>query len=235
MHLVLAHGEEGDAAQGLETEPGQHLQGRLLDTQILEKGLALLGAVEQGDLRFDLGRDDHGLHAGVAAQVGDPVEQAGVAQAVLAHVEDEDHLLAGDQRIAADEQVLLVAEGEQAQRRPVVELGLQPLEQIQFLLLAFVLHLLDRGFQPLDPFFQEHLVMEEQLVAHHLHIAQRVHRTGRMVDRLVLEGAHHVAEGVDIADIAEDIAPGDGLLFHLGQEHQVEPRPRFLFWLVHGH
>ena len=158
------------------------------------------------DLRLDLRgeRDDLGVRP--SGEVAEP-ERLGaeveLRRVGLVGVDHEEERLQGEKREAAQPLDLVVGEGEAAKRRLLLERGEAFLERRQVLLVLVLVGLLDRELQLLDALLGDRVIGQDQLGLHRGRIAGGVDRPFDVRDRLVLEGAHHVRQRIDGAELLE--------------------------------
>ena len=136
-----------------------------------------------------------GLHA---------LEQRVALEAVLAHVGDVERGLRGEERERLQERELIGRQAHRANRMQPVERLLDPLEDgdelDRFLFpRAHVLRIAQQRL--LDRLH----VGERELGVDHLDVGDRIHAVVDVDDVAVLEAAHHVGDGVGLADVGEEL------------------------------
>jgi len=174
------------------------------------------------------------VDAGGAALRGDLIERPAVQDRLLGDVQGDDHLHPGDERVAGDHPSLLRREGEGPQGAFAFEVGLDFFEQ-NLLAEGGVVGLLLQGvLDPAEPRVGEYEVVKDQLRVHGGDVPAGVRRPVDMVDRVVLESAHHMADRVGLRDPLEDRPLGQILPVERRQKLDLDPRPRNLFRTVKG-
>ena len=223
--LLFAGGEVGAQTQQFIGGPDQALQAALAHPQARQKLAALLlGQFNQ--LRFHLGRDLHaegtlllrqglhGFHEGIAA-----------GQVVLTHIGGIDDRLGGEQAQGPNQGLLLLGQDHRtggaallqhrldALQGAILELGLLAGAQLLLEALAALLHLGQIG--------------KPKLQVDDLGIAARVHRARNVNHVIVLEAAHHVHDGVHLADVGQELVAQAlalaGALHQAGDVHKLHP------------
>ncbi len=228
--LVLARRQEGDEPEQLVGRADHAVEARLGEPQVLAEGLRVLRR-QLGHLGLDRGRDRADSEPGLARVLLEAraLEPRGrLADLLLTEVGDEQHRLAGQERVAAQPRLLVLRELELAQRPLGFERLLQPLEERALAHVLGLVGLLDVGLEPLEPALDRGEVGEDQLELEHLRVAQGVERAVGVRRALGLEGAHHVDERVHApqrgqVDERLALALGDA-----GHVHVLDGRERLL-------
>ncbi len=202
--LLRADGEEGDEAEQRVARPDHALEPRLREPERGEE-LGPLGALELGDLGLDRGRDDdparalflgHLRHAGRMRVAG--------GRGRLLDVADIEDGLGGQQLEAAPGLRVLRRHPHRARRAPRLE-RLAGEAQQALLLHRLAVAAAHPAGEALEPALDRLEVGEHQLGLHRLGVGHRVDAALDMGDVVVLEAAQHVGDGVDLADVGEEL------------------------------
>ena len=142
------------------------------------------------------------LGLGVGAQ---PVQVGVVLEAGLADVADEHRRLGRDQAQRLQDDTLFLAEIDAAHRLRLVQRGLALLEHLHqrrgFLVVARA-----RGLHvAVQALFHRGQVGQAELGLDDLDVGDRVHPAGHVDHVVVVETAHHVDDGVGLADVAQEL------------------------------
>ena len=237
-HLGLAGREVGDQAEQSVAGVDEAVEARFREAHVAEEQRFFLG-VHAGDLRLDLGADrQHGrvlrvgdlLHRQIARVVLDAVRKIG-----FAHVGRKDDRLVRQQADGGEELLFLLGAFHAAGRLPGVERRVHALEEIDLELVLLVgldhlLRLVDAAVEHLD-------VGEDQLEVDRLDVARRVDRAFDVDDVVVLKAAYDVHDGVDLADVREELVAEAlafrGALHEAGDIDELDRRGREFFRLIH--
>ncbi len=231
-HLVLAHRKKGDQAQRPQTEPGEILKGGFLYSKLLKELVLFLVCIQRGNLFFHCSGNDHGLHLLFSAKLVYAFRKRGGFQIIFGYVKGEDHLFSCDERVGPDDHVLVLGKRHQAKRLLFFQMGFHLFQKCKFLFLVRVLLFFGKFFDPLDPFFHKYLVVHQKLAVHRFHVPRRVHGSCRVIYRIIFKASDHVADGVQIRNIPENLSAGNGLLFQRREQDQINPGAHVLFGLV---
>lgn len=196
--LDLTGGEEALQAEQLVCGLGQDLEAGALKPQISQELGGLLG-IELGELRLDLGADRNGLHTVDCVEV--------LGEHVLVDVGDVEHRLHGQQEQALGGRALLIGH---LHRDGTVAL-VQPLNQTLChrklggelgVALGFLLEFGKLLFERLN-------IGQDELGHDGLGIARRVDELARVIglahDIRVLEVTDHLADGIALADVGQEL------------------------------
>ena len=193
---------------------GQHLEAAFLKTQALQEVLGFLVA-QLGDLGLYLGADGDG---GLAVD-----GSRGLAHLVLVDVGHIDHRLHGEQEELLGGGALLGRHAHGGGTLAVVEPGLKALSHGQLgsqLLVAPGL-LLQLG----QLLFQGGDVCQDELGHDGVGVGRRVDTAIHMDDIRVGEVAHHLADGVSLADVGQELVAqafaGIGALDQAGDVYEL--------------
>ena len=167
--------------------------------EALEHLGALVG-VEQGGLGLEL--DAHADHLGATLQLRGDRRDDGVdvVELILGHVDQRQHRSVGEQEVALEERALPRRQVGPVDRGPRLEDGLGLVQRGHLVeerpvALGGLAALLDLGLDRLE-------VGVGELELDDGEVLQRVGRTG---DVVVREGPQHEDDGVDLADVAEEL------------------------------
>src|SRR6266436_3010739 len=175
--------------------------------------LGALGGRQHCNLSFDLGRDHHYSGAFLFGALLDPARKIVARRGGgFVHVADIEHRLRRQQAEAAERLVLLGLDSDEPRRFAIAQQGERTIGEVEGKLCLRVapLHLL---LKAVDAPFQAVEVGEHQLSLDGVDIGDRVDPVTYVGDVGVLETAHHMRNGVDLADhgeelVAKPLAPG---------------------------
>jgi hypothetical protein len=228
--------EGADAARG-DADAGQIL------------GRFLIG--QRGELAFDLGADDHRLGAEMGTRVvlhgGHVTRRVGQfdvlgrlhafvvprgfhdgddrAQVSLGDVAGKDGGFPGEEEKLTQELLLVIAEFQRGGRFAGVEMRDEFFAQGDFGLGRFVAGLGGLGLAILA-FLHGGQIGEDQFGIDDLDVADGIDRAGDVMDIGILKAAHDLDDGIDLADVAEELVAepftGAGAFDESGDVHKLD-------------
>jgi hypothetical protein len=179
----------------------------LRHAELLEERVRFVGA-EVDELALDLRADHHRLAGQVRLDSSrGPWRRRGcvrVGEVGVLHVAREDRRLVGEQEELPRDRLLLRRHRHRQHRLAGVERRLD-LGQHGVLRRRGLLALLDVLGDALALLLHRLEVGEHQLGVDHLDVAHRIDRAGDVVDVLVVEAADHLDDGVDLADVGQEL------------------------------
>jgi hypothetical protein len=128
----------------------------------------------------------------------------GGGEIALGHIAGEEHRLGGEQLEQLHQGLFVVAGGQDVGGAFGIEMGFESLQQRELRLgllvaaLRFLLGLVDAFRDGVE-------VGEHELGGDHLDVAHRVDATHGVNDVRILEAAHDLDDGVDLADVGEKL------------------------------
>jgi len=204
--FLHACGEVGLQVEQRVTGADHAVQARLFHAHGFEEHLHLFEIVQFGDLGFDLVAHRHDDGAFFFGDGFYHVEVRVVLEAVFGDVGDVHHRLGGEQVEGLGQALLVVTQVfEQAARRLAFgEVG-DELFQQGLLRYGFFVATLGGTGDALQLLLAAVEVGHDQLEVDDLDIALGVDAVGDVDDVLVFEAAHHVGDGVGLADVGEEL------------------------------
>ena len=235
--LVRARREEGNQPQQRVACRDQPVQAALAQAQLAQKGVLLLRLHlrdlflyfrADGEYLRTLGLRNlpHGLH----------VRGFLLADLAVGDVGRVDDRLVRQQEPARHDLALLLAHGKGARGLARLQMGAQPLAHVRLQRLELVA-VLEQMARLLRAPLHGLQIRQHQLQVDHLDVAPGVDAAVHMDDVLILKTAHHVHDGVHLADVREELvaqplAPA-GALDQTRDVHKFHRRRRDLLGLIH--
>jgi putative MATE family efflux protein len=205
--LVLARGEEGDEVQDRVGGARHAVQAGLFESQALQKGRTIR-SVEPGDLGLG-GRANGDQLGAFLGRVGAQGRHGGVAveggQLLLGHVGHVEDLLVGEQKQLAQKLVFLVGKTLRAHRHALGQALLDLHTGLKARLLVLGRAALHGGLGAIDALLDGFQILEAQLGVDGQDVRHRIDAAIDVDDVVVLEAAHHVRDGVGLADVGEKL------------------------------
>src|SRR5947207_3118071 len=197
-------GEIGHEMEQLITGTYYAVEARLGEADRVEIVL-LFGSGQDRDLAFDLGRYHHrlGLLFSRAAYHLGGIFIALVGGGFL-DIADIKHRLRTQEAQHAEGLFLLRLALDQASGFAFLQQRQRTLDEIE-LLLGFLVGTAQALFQSARPLFQAVEIGQHQFCLDRLDIADRIDTAFDMGDIAILETAHHMGDGIDFADIGEEL------------------------------
>ena len=140
-----------------------------------------------------------------AARFSTRCQQRVVGEALLVHVGHVHHGLRGEQLQLAQVAALLLGERQGAHRLDRIQLHLDALEQTRACAAASLSPLLAALAARSRPFSTVAKIRQRQLGVDDLDIGERIDAAGDVHDVGALEAAHHVRDGIHLADVRQKL------------------------------
>src|SRR5207245_5318254 len=128
-----------------------------------------------------------------------------LAYLVFSDVGDVEHRLSSEEGKAFEKFRLLWLEAQGPNRFPLVEVGRQPVKELELLLLLGAGLESRGGADPLSPLVDHIEVGQRQLEVDHPHVPAWVELAIDVLNVRILEGADHHRQRVELADIREKL------------------------------
>ena len=215
--LLLAVGQEGDEAQQVVAGSDQVVQAAGLDAHLGQESLLLLGGVV-GNVLFGLGADGNvagPLLGGAGGHQRDiAVVLNALHQVVLAHVAGVEHGLGAQQAHLVQHGLLLgipLVKVKAAGGLACAQVISQLLQPGGFSGSTLVVAALGSLGHPARAVLNDLEVREDQLVVNGIDVGDGVHGLGlgyvlhHMDDVVVIKAAHHMHDGIALADVAQEL------------------------------
>ena len=222
--LLLAIGQEGDQAQQIIAGSDEVVQTTGFNAHFSQKGLLFLGGVV-GDILLGLGADGNvacALFLGACGHQRDIlVVFDALHQVILTHVAGVQHRLCAQQAHFMQNSLLLgiaLVKIEAAGRLACAQVVSQLLQPCSFGGSALVVAALGSLCHAAGAVLHHLKVGEDQLVVDGLNIGNGVHGLGlghvlhHMDDVVIVKAAHHMHDGVALADMAKELVAKAGAL-----------------------
>ncbi len=230
-HFLDAGGEVGLQAQQRVTGADYPVQAGLFHAHLLqEHGFFVVVQLRDFGLELVADGDHHGIFGG--GDFPDLVQVRVVLKAVLVDVGDVHGGLDRQQAQLPDQCHLVLVQIHAAHRPALVQHRQQLFEHSQ-LGFGFLVAALGDPLYPLDRLLDGFQVSQGQLGVDHLDVGRRVYLVGDVDDVAVFEAAHHVGNGVGLADVGQELVaqaftlgstghqPGNVHEFHGGGDHAL--------------
>ena len=235
--LVFTDREERDVAEQIVAGADHAIESRRLQAKVREEG-GSIGRLELRDLELDLRTD--GDRAGGGSR--EKRCQAGarrnrghiVGDLRLIDIDDDQERLRGEKLKTAEPLEIVALQVQRAERTSVFESCPALCKNCLFALQIGRFSLLQIFVDALEPPLRQPEVRENQFVFHRLRVTRRIHRSGRMRDRRIVERAQNVNERVGIlecGDVDERLA-APGLDGHR-DIRELDGRRHAFFRVVH--
>ena len=202
--FLRADGEVGDEAEQLVAGADHAVEAGLFKADGFEI-VRLLAGRQNGDLALDLGRDDNGfrtLFLGPLEDLGrERVALVGGCLLYVAHVENR---LGGEEAEHLEQALFFDLALHHAGGLALAQQGQGAVDEVEGFLGLLVVALgllLERS----DTLFEAVEVGQHQLGLDGLDIGNRVDLALDMGDVRVLEAAHHMGDGIDLADVGQEL------------------------------
>ena len=215
-HFLRADGEKGQQPQQPVTGADDAVQARLVQPHVGEEGLFLFVA-HVGELHLDGRRHRHHRRLLLLRALAHCVEIGIIRKSRFAHVGDVHERLVGEQAQRPEQQMLLGAQFEAAHRQALIELGAHSHQQLAQLGLVLAAGL-GAFVRTRHPLFHGLQIGKRELGVDGLDIGDGIDAAGHVHHVLVLEAAHHVGDGIHLADVGQKLVTEALALRRAGDE-----------------